>query len=139
MSCNLIYNAKSCKYYLLSLLILDESTSGLDLVSEAKVLHNLISHHQEKTTILISHRPSVVQLADWIVMLENGHLSIQGTPADLRQQAGVHLSFIAGVKELELEERDKLNNIKIAIFINDPTIAITLLTVSQKNYISKWL
>jgi ATP-binding cassette subfamily C protein len=86
------------------ILILDESTSGLDPVSEAKVLHNLLSHRQGKTTILISHRPSVVQLADWIVMLEDGHLSIQGTPADLRQQAGVHLNFIAGVKELELKE-----------------------------------
>ena len=45
--------------------------------------------------------PSVVQLADWIVMLEDGHLSIQGTPAGLRQQAWVHLSFLAGVKEFE--------------------------------------
>ena len=88
------------------ILILDESTSGLDPVSEAKVLHNLISHRQGKTTILISHRPSVVQLADWIVMLEEGHLSIEGTPADLRQQAGGHLSFLAGFKELEFEGRE---------------------------------
>ncbi len=58
------------------------------------------------SSILISHRPSVVQLADWIVMLEEEHLSIQGTPADLRQQAEVHLSFIAGVKELEFEGRE---------------------------------
>jgi ATP-binding cassette subfamily C protein len=86
------------------ILILDESTSGLDPVSKAKVLKNLLSHRQGKTTILISHRPSVIGLADWIVMLEDGHLSIQGTPADLRQQAGVHLSFISGVKELELKE-----------------------------------
>lgn len=85
------------------ILILDESTSGLDPVSEAKVLKNLLSDRQGKTTILISHRPSVIGLADWIVMLEEGHLSIQGTPADLHQQAGVHLSFLAGVKELEFE------------------------------------
>jgi ATP-binding cassette, subfamily C, bacterial len=39
-------------------------------------------------------------------MLEDGHLSIQGTPADLHQQAGVHLSFLPEVKELEFEERE---------------------------------
>jgi ATP-binding cassette, subfamily C, bacterial len=33
-------------------------------------------------------------------MLEDGYLSIEGTPADLRQQAGVHLSFLAGVQEI---------------------------------------
>ena len=87
------------------ILILDESTSGLDPVSEAKVLQNLIAHRQGKTTILISHRPSVVQLADWIVMLEDGRLSIEGTPEDLHQQAGEHLSFLAGVKELDFGKK----------------------------------
>ena len=75
-------------------LILDESTSGLDPISEAQVLSNLLSHRRGKTTILISHRSSVVQLADWIVMLEDGELNIEGTPEDLRHQTGKHLTFL---------------------------------------------
>ncbi len=81
------------------ILILDESTSGLDPISEAKVLSNLLFHRRGKTTILISHRPSVVQLADWIVMLEEGKVSIEGAPEDLRQQAGGHLNFLTGTSE----------------------------------------
>lgn len=76
------------------ILILDESTGALDPVSEAQLLDRLLHHRQGKTTILISHRPKVIQRADWVVMLEQGRLKIQGTPADLRQQAGSHLDFL---------------------------------------------
>ena len=46
------------------ILILDESTGALDPVSEAKVLDRLLEYRQGKTTILISHRPKVIQRAD---------------------------------------------------------------------------
>ncbi len=78
-------------------LILDESTGALDPVSEAKVLDQLLEYRQGKTTILISHRPKVIQRADWIVMLEKGQLKIQGTPEDLSSVAGDHLDFLDSV------------------------------------------
>ena len=76
------------------ILILDESTGALDPVSETKVLDRLLSHRQGKTTIMISHRPKVIERADWIVMLEKGQLKIQGTPEELRYIAGDHLDFL---------------------------------------------
>ncbi|MEH2289295.1 peptidase domain-containing ABC transporter [Nostoc sp.] len=75
-------------------LILDESTAGLDPVSEAQVLNQLLLHRQGKTTILISHRPRVITRADWIVLLNEGKLQIQGTVKDLRVQSGNHLDFL---------------------------------------------
>jgi ABC-type bacteriocin/lantibiotic exporter with double-glycine peptidase domain len=75
-------------------LILDESTGALDPVSEAQVLDRLLYYRQGKTTIMISHRPKVIQRADWIVLLENGQLKVQGTPEDLRKLPGEHLEFI---------------------------------------------
>ncbi|MEH2182096.1 peptidase domain-containing ABC transporter [Nostoc sp.] len=79
------------------ILILDESTGALDPVSEAKLLDRLLSHRQGKTTIMISHRPKVIGRADWIVLLEEGRLKIQGTPEALRYQAGEHLDFLDSV------------------------------------------
>ncbi|MHC5728707.1 MAG: ATP-binding cassette domain-containing protein, partial [Nostoc sp.] len=76
------------------ILILDESTSALDSVSEAQVLDQLLYYRRGKTTIMISHRPKVIQRADWIVMLEQGRLQIQGTPEELRQIKGDHLNFL---------------------------------------------
>lgn len=81
-------------------LILDESTGALDPVSEAQVLDSLLCHRQGKTTIMISHRPKVIQRADWIVLLEEGRLKIQGTPDTLRSLAGAHLDFLDGVEPL---------------------------------------
>jgi ATP-binding cassette, subfamily C, bacterial len=76
------------------ILILDESTSGLDPVSEAEVLTRLLAYRKNKTTILISHRPRAIVRADWIVFLEAGQLQMQGAIEDLQHQAGIHLNFI---------------------------------------------
>jgi ABC-type bacteriocin/lantibiotic exporter with double-glycine peptidase domain len=43
---------------------------------------------------MISHRPKVIERADWIVRLEQGHLKSQGTPDQLRQIPGDHLNFL---------------------------------------------
>ncbi len=75
-------------------LILDESTSALDPVSENEVLESILQHRQGKTTIMISHRPRVIERADWIAMLEDGRLKLQGSPEDLRYQAGNHIKFL---------------------------------------------
>ncbi|MCC5626993.1 peptidase domain-containing ABC transporter [Nostoc sphaeroides CHAB 2801] len=79
------------------ILILDESTGALDPVSEAQLLDRLLSHRLGKTTIMISHRPKVIGRADWIVLLEEGRLKIQGTPEALRHQPGEHLDFLESV------------------------------------------
>ncbi len=76
------------------ILILDESTGALDPVSEAQVLDKLLYYRTGKTTIMISHRPKVIQRADWIVLLELGQVKIQGTPQELRRLKGDHLDFL---------------------------------------------
>jgi ATP-binding cassette, subfamily C, bacterial len=78
-------------------LILDESTSGLDPVSEAQVLEQLLNHRLGKTTIIISHRPSVIRLANWMVMITDGQVAIEGASGDLASQQGDHLNFLYGV------------------------------------------
>jgi ATP-binding cassette, subfamily C, bacterial len=75
------------------ILILDEATSGLDPVSEFKVLDQLLDSRKGKTTITIAHRPSVIERADWIVLMDKGQLKIQGSLSALRSQPGEHLKF----------------------------------------------
>ncbi len=75
-------------------LILDESTGALDPVTEAEVLDKLLAHRQGKTTIMISHRPRVIQRANWIVLLDKGELKLTGTPEELSQLPGSHLDFL---------------------------------------------
>lgn len=81
------------------ILILDESTSGLDPASESQVLDRLLLHRTGKTTILISHRPQVIDRSAWIVFLEQGKLKLQGSPNRLRSMPGDHLAFLPAAKE----------------------------------------
>ena len=75
-------------------LILDESTAGLDPVSEGQLLDRLLWARRGKTTIIISHRPSAINRADWIVVLDEGRVKIQGSLDELRTQSGEHLDFL---------------------------------------------
>lgn len=65
-------------------LILDESTAALDPVLEQRLLQNLLPLRQGLTTVMISHRPSVILHCDWVVYLEHGAVKFQGAPQDLR-------------------------------------------------------
>lgn len=76
------------------ILILDESTGSLDPQTEAEVLDQLLLHRQGKMTIIISHRPRVIERADWVILLEKGELKLQGTVNELLTQDGEHLSFL---------------------------------------------
>ena len=74
-------------------LILDESTSGLEPPTEAAILNRLLDYRWGQTTILISHRPQVINRADSIAVLDGGKLQLQGSMEDLRSQLGEHLDF----------------------------------------------
>ena len=97
------------------ILILDESTSGLDPVSEAQVLENLLAHRKGKTTIIISHRPSVIHLANWMVMMDEGSLAIEGAIADLKEQEGEHLNFLYGLSAHRPAHKDALSSTNEAL------------------------
>ena len=77
-----------------AVLILDESTGALDPVSETEVLESLLAHRQGQTTIMISHRPPVIQRADWIVLLEEGQIKHQGSPETFHNLSGEHRQFL---------------------------------------------
>lgn len=67
-------------------LILDESTSALDPVLESRVLDRLLQFREGRTTILISHRPSVIARCDFLLYMENGQLKFTGPLSEVDPQ-----------------------------------------------------
>ena len=65
------------------ILILDEATSQIDTESEVLIHQALEQFTQGRTTILITHRSSSLQLADRVVVMEAGKLVDEDTPAEL--------------------------------------------------------
>ena len=65
-------------------LILDEATASLDIPSERLVQHGLKTLLADRTAIIIAHRLSTVDIADRILVMEDGRIVEDGSPADLR-------------------------------------------------------
>lgn len=64
-------------------LILDESTSALDLKTESAVLASIAKLPGERSLILINHRIRSVTWADKLVLLDSGRIVAEGTAATL--------------------------------------------------------
>ncbi|MBJ8350260.1 ABC transporter ATP-binding protein [Streptococcus zalophi] len=70
------------------ILILDDSLSAVDAKTEQAIIDNIQKERQEKTTIIVTHRLSAVNHADWVIVLEEGKIVEAGKPADLIANKG---------------------------------------------------
>lgn len=71
-----------------ALLILDEATSGLDLENERKILDVIDQLKRTSAILLIAHRPSAIERADLIYVLEQGRIVESGGWAELSGRSG---------------------------------------------------
>lgn len=72
------------------ILILDDAMSAVDTETESRILSGLKSVLGQQTTILIGHRTSTLQYADWIVVLEHGKIAEEGTHEMLLTTGGIY-------------------------------------------------
>jgi ATP-binding cassette, subfamily B, bacterial len=80
-----------------AVLILDEATSSLDVPSERLVQHALRTLLSDRTALIIAHRLSTVEIADRVLVMEDGRIVEDGSPADLvggdGRFAGLHQAW----------------------------------------------
>jgi len=69
-------------------LILDEATASLDIPSERLVQHGLQTLLADRTAIIIAHRLSTVEIADRVLVMEEGRIVEDGPSLELRQGSG---------------------------------------------------
>ncbi|OJG85812.1 ABC transporter ATP-binding/permease [Enterococcus silesiacus] len=73
-----------------SLLILDEATSNVDTVTEAKIQKAMDEAIKGRTSFVIAHRLKTILNADRIVVLRNGEVIEEGSHHELLEQAGFY-------------------------------------------------
>lgn len=74
-------------------LIFDESTSGLDAITENKIISNLMNI-RDLTIIFIAHRLSIAKKTDNVVVLDNGKIVEKGTHDQLLSKKGYYFDLL---------------------------------------------
>ncbi len=87
------------------ILVLDEPTSSLDFASARRLLSRIRDMSQGRPTILISHRPSTVQAADYIYVMEYGKTVEHGTHEELMKTGKAYGELFASESSLDRSPR----------------------------------
>ena len=77
------------------IVLLDEATASLDVENETKVQEALSRLLAQKTVIVIAHRMRTVENADKVVVLRDGRVAEQGSPAELLAADGEFARMVA--------------------------------------------
>jgi ATP-binding cassette subfamily B protein len=78
------------------ILLLDDATSAIDPRVEAEIHATLSRVMEGRTTILIAHRRSTLQLADRIIVLDGGRVADTGTHEELIGRCALYRLLISG-------------------------------------------
>ena len=76
------------------IILLDEATASLDVENETKVQSALSRLIKDKTVMVIAHRMRTVAGANKIVVLSDGGVAEQGSPAELMKRGGVFANMV---------------------------------------------
>ena len=86
------------------ILILDDSTSSVDVETERQIHRAMIEVMKGRTTFVIAHRLSTVREADQILVLDKGVIAEQGTHHELIETGGIYQS----IYELQLRPQEEV-------------------------------
>ncbi len=83
------------------IILLDEATASLDVDNETLIQESLSELIRNKTVLIIAHRMRTVANADKIVVLKDGVVAECGSPAELKQRAGIYCHMMETQKKAE--------------------------------------
>jgi ATP-binding cassette, subfamily B, bacterial MsbA len=77
------------------ILILDEATNSLDLISEKVIQDALEEFGRSRTVLIVAHRISTIEHADKVIVLDGGRMVESGSVAQLLSKGGLFSRFYA--------------------------------------------
>ncbi len=75
------------------ILILDEATSSVDTMTEARIQHALSKLLRDRTSFVVAHRLSTIRHADQVFVLDQGRIIERGTHVELLENGGVYANL----------------------------------------------
>jgi ATP-binding cassette subfamily B protein len=84
-------------------LVLDDATSAIDVRVEEQIHDALKELLAGRTTVVIAHRLSTINLADRVVLLEDGRVAASGTHAELLEREPRYAAVLASIESADDE------------------------------------
>lgn len=81
------------------IILMDEATASLDVDNESFIQESISKLICDKTVLIIAHRMRTVDGVDKIVVLKDGTVAEQGSPAELKQTGGIYKHMV----EMQME------------------------------------
>ena len=72
------------------LLIFDDALASVDTQTEERILSGFLEQRRGKTNILVAHRVSTLMYADYIIVMDEGEITQEGSHEDLLRQEGLY-------------------------------------------------
>lgn len=73
--------------------MLDEISAALDTITEQHIIEN-IKKIQNKTLVVVSHKPNMIRWTDYAVVIDNGEIVDIGTHDELLKRCPLYLKFM---------------------------------------------
>jgi ATP-binding cassette, subfamily B, bacterial len=84
-------------------LVLDDATSAVDPTKEHEIRDALATVMRGRTTLVIAHRPATIELADRVVLLDEGRISATGSHHELLETNEQYRSVLAAMTSTVIE------------------------------------
>jgi ATP-binding cassette subfamily C protein LapB len=87
LSASLVHGICLARAYIRNapILLMDEPAESLDMVSDRRLIKQLMKRKGKQTIVMVSHRPSHIKLADRVVVVSQGMVKGIGTPEEVMQ------------------------------------------------------
>ncbi|MEK6284155.1 MAG: ABC transporter ATP-binding protein [Acidobacteriota bacterium] len=104
-----------------AVLVLDEPTASVDPITEQTIAAELASVMRGRTTVVISHRLSLIERADWVIVIDDGKVIETGRPAELLASGKALATLFSYLPQEANDPRESVKSVSSVVYRRNET------------------